>query len=132
MHEYLGMTIGWTVDGRVMFTMYNYLEDILAKEPADFDGEDVTPTVSDLHQVNGTFPKLDMATVDLFHRIVARFLYVAKRARPDLQVVVAFLFKQMKCPHMDDWKKLGRLIRYVQATINFPLIHGSDGTRTMV
>ena len=29
-HEYLGMTIDWSVDERVVFTMYDYLEDILA------------------------------------------------------------------------------------------------------
>ena len=47
-HKYLGMTIDWTIDGKVMFTMYDYLEDIMTEVPADFDGEDVTPAVSDL------------------------------------------------------------------------------------
>ena len=47
------MAINWSVDERVMFTMYDYLEGILAEAPADFDGEDVTPTVSDLFQANG-------------------------------------------------------------------------------
>ena len=64
--------------------MYDQLEDILSESPADFDGEDVTPTVRDLFTVNLTQQKLDTTTVDLFHCIVARFLYVAKRARPDL------------------------------------------------
>ena len=38
-HEYLGMTIDWSVDGKVIFTMYDYLEDILAETPDDFDRE---------------------------------------------------------------------------------------------
>ena len=42
------MTVDWSVDGRVIFTMYNYLEDILAEAPDDFDGKNVTPAVSDL------------------------------------------------------------------------------------
>ena len=50
-NEYLGMTIDWSVDGKVIFTMYDYLEEILAEAPYDFDGEDVTPAVSDLFQV---------------------------------------------------------------------------------
>ena len=33
---------------------------------------------------------------------------------------------------MDDWKKLGRLIRYVQATISLPLILESDDTGNKV
>ena len=70
--------------------------------------------------------------MDLFHRIVARFLYVDKRARSDLQVVVAFLCKRVECPNIDDWKELGRLVQYVRATIHLPLILGSDGTGNMV
>ena len=30
-YEYLGMTIDWSMDGKVIFTMYDYLEDILAE-----------------------------------------------------------------------------------------------------
>ena len=37
-----------------MFTMYDYLEDILSEAPAGFDGEDVTPAVSELFSVNLT------------------------------------------------------------------------------
>ena len=55
---------------------------------------------------------------DLFYCIVARFLYVAKRASPDLQVAVAFLCIRVKCPNIGDWKNLGRLVRYVRATIH--------------
>ena len=65
-HEYLGMTIDWSVDGKVIFTMYDYLEDILAEAPDDFDGEDVTPAVSDLFQVDEAYRKLDVPTADIF------------------------------------------------------------------
>ena len=120
--EYLGMTIDWSTEGIVMFTMYDYLENILDEAPAEFDGEDVTPTISELFTVNLTHRKLDTPTADLFHRIVAMFLYDAKRARPDLQVAVAFLCKRVKCPNVGDWKKLGRLVRCVRATIHLTLI----------
>ena len=45
-NKYLGMTIYWTTEGKVVFTMYDYVEDILSEAPADFDGEDVTPAFS--------------------------------------------------------------------------------------
>ena len=54
--------------------MYDYLEDILAEAPSNFDGKDVTPAISELFFVNETHRKLDTATADLFHRIVTRFL----------------------------------------------------------
>ena len=101
-HEYLGMTIDWSVDGRVMFTMCDYLKDILAEAPDEFDSKDMTPTVSDLFQVNEVCQKLDVITTDLFHYIVTRFIFVAKRARPDSQVAVAFLCNQVKSPNVED------------------------------
>ena len=109
-HEYLGMTIDWSTEGKVIFTMYHYLEDILSEAPANFDGEDVTPADSELFSMNLTQQKLDVTAADLLHRIVNHFLYVAKRARPDLQVAVTFLYKRVEYPNVGDWKKLGRLV----------------------
>ena len=101
-HEYLGMDIDWSTEGMVVFTMYDYLEDILTESPPEFDGEDVTPAVSELFTVNMTHQKLDTPTPELFHLIVAKFLYIAKRARPDFQVAVTFLCKLVKCPNVGD------------------------------
>ena len=42
-HEYLGMDINWSTEGKVVFTMYeDNLEDILDELPPQFDGEDIT------------------------------------------------------------------------------------------
>ena len=79
-HEYQGMTIDWSTKGVVVSTMYDYLENILDEAPAEFDGEDVTPAISELFTVNLIHQKLDKPTADLSHHIVAMFLYVAKRA----------------------------------------------------
>ena len=65
------MTIDLTTERKVVFIMYNYLEDILSEVPADFDDEDVTPAISELFSVNMIQQKLDAATADLFPRIVA-------------------------------------------------------------
>ena len=108
------------------------MESIIDQAPSEFDGEDVTPAVKDLFTVDLTQQKLDGPTSDLFHCIVAMFLYVAKRTRPDIEVTVAFLCKRVKCPVTGEWKKLGRLVRYVRATIHLPLIVGTDGLGNMV
>ena len=98
----------------------------------EFDGEDVTPANSELFQVDESYESLDLPTADNFHCFVARFLNMAKRARPDLQMAISFLCKRVKAPNIGDWKKLRRLVRYVRATIHLPLILGSDGTGNMV
>ena len=96
------MTIDWTTEGVVVFTMYDHLEDILDETPTYFDGKDIIPAVSELFTVNLTHQKLDTSTSVLFHRIVAKFLYVAKRARSDLQVAVVFLCIRVKCLNVGD------------------------------
>ena len=47
-------------------------------------------------------------------------------------LAVTFLCKWVKCPNTGDWKKLGRLVCYVKATIDLPLIIGSDGSGNMI
>ena len=37
-HQYFGMTIDWNLDWTIMFTTYEYLEDILIEASAVFDG----------------------------------------------------------------------------------------------
>ena len=73
-----------------------------------------------------------MTTIDLFHRIDDRFLYVAKKTRLDLEVAVVFLCKRVKAPNMEDWKKLERLIPYIHVMIHLPLILGSDDSGNMI
>ena len=67
------MTIDWSVDGKVIFTMYDYLENILAEAPDDFDEKDVTPAVSDLFQSDEACRKLDTSTADMFRVLLPGF-----------------------------------------------------------
>ena len=80
-HGYLGMTIDWSIDRKVIFTMYDYLEDILAEAPDDFNGEGVTPAASKLFQVDEACRELDAPTADMFHRFVARFYVCSKEGK---------------------------------------------------
>jgi hypothetical protein len=74
-HEYLGMTIDYSEDGKVKFTMYAYLEDILVEAPDDMDGATVTVASNHLFTVNQECEKLDPETADYYHRTVARLLF---------------------------------------------------------
>jgi hypothetical protein len=68
---------------------------------------------------------------DFFHRTTARLLFAAKRARPDLQVAVAYLCTRVKCPSQSDYRKLARVIKYLRLTISIPLVLGWDGSGTL-
>jgi hypothetical protein len=131
-HEYLGMTIDYSEDGQVKFTMYDYLEDILAEAPDDMDGKAVNPASDHLFKVNEECEKLNPETNDFFHRTVARLLFASKRARPDLQTAVAFLCTRVASSDDDDYKKLKKVIQYIRDTIHLPLVLGWDESGILV
>ena len=47
-----------------------------------------------------------------FHKTVAKSLYVAKCAQPDIMTAILFLTKQVKVPNHNEWEKLEHMIRY--------------------
>jgi hypothetical protein len=131
-HEYLGMTIDYSEDGKVKFTMYNYLEDILAEAPDDMNGKAANPASDHLFKVNEECDKLNPETNDFFHRTVARLLFASKRARPDLQTAMAFLCTRVTSSDNDDYKKLKKVIQYIRDTIHLPLVLGWDESGIVV
>jgi hypothetical protein len=129
-HEYLGMDIEYTDKQTVIFTMFDYLEDIIATLPEELrsNRKTTTPAADHLFAVNENAVKLKMKQADMFHSYVAKLLFAGKRARPDLQTAIAFLCTRVQSPDEDDWKKLIRLLGYVKDTLFLPLVLGSDGT----
>ena len=61
---------------------------------------------------------------DTFHHIVAKLLYVSKRARLDISLAIAFLCTRVTRSTIEDWGKLRRLLQYIKGTINMPRIIG--------
>ena len=55
--------------------------------------------------------------------MVAKTLFLRKRARPDIQPTIAFLTTRVRSTDEDDWKKLGRVLIYLDATINSVKLH---------
>jgi hypothetical protein len=127
-HDYLGITIDYDELGKVKFTMYDYLEDILCEMPDDMNGTAPTPASDHLYETEDESPALNEKESDFFHRTTARLLFAAKRARPDLQVAVAYLCTRVKSPNQSDYRKLTWVIKYLRLTISIPLILGWDGS----
>lgn len=127
-HEYLGMTIDFSTDGKVRFSMMDYVQGILDELPDDMDGESATPAASFLFDIDEECEKLDTETAEFFHHNTAKLLFLCKRARPDIQTAVAFLCTRVKGPDTDDYKKLTRVMRYLRATIGMPLTLEADGS----
>jgi hypothetical protein len=115
-HDYLGITIDYSEKGKVMFTMYDYLEDILDEMPDDMNGSAPTPASDNMIDVDEESPSLNEMESDFFHPTTARLLFAAKQARPDLQVAMAYLCTRVKSPTQSDYCKLTRVIKYLRLT----------------
>ena len=81
-HDYLGITIDYREEGKVKFTMYNFLEDIIAEAPAGMNGTAVNPARDNLFETQeDTSPPLDMKIVDLFHRTTSLTIVCCKMSK---------------------------------------------------
>ena len=51
-----------------------------------------------------------------FHTFIAKGLFASKRARPDIHPTIAVVTTRVKGPVDGDWKKLMRLMKYLNGT----------------
>jgi hypothetical protein len=90
--------------------------------PADMIGHATTPAANHLFEVNQDAPSnLPESEAMKFHHIVAKLLFLCKQARPDIHTAVAFLCTRVKRPDSDDYKKLSRVMKFVQSTMDITL-----------
>ena len=62
----------------------------------------------------------------MFLQYTAKILFLSKRARPDIKLTVAFLCTRVQKSDTDDYKKLAKVMKYLESTIGLPLILGMD------
>lgn len=79
-HDYLGMTIDFSHDGKVKFTMEDYIENVLYDAPASMSGTAATPAANHLFEINATSSRLCPEDTETFHHITAQLLYLSKRS----------------------------------------------------
>ena len=127
-HDYLGMTMDFSKPGEVTVTMIDYIKMILADAPTDMKGSAVTPAANHLFKVSDHPVSLDRDKTDTYVHLTMQLLYLSQRARPDIRTAVSFLCGRVQYPDEDDYKKLTRLIRYLQDTIDLPLVLSADGS----
>jgi len=126
LHEYLGMMLDFSMDGKVVVRMDDYIEKVLDEAPEAMDGEAATPAAEHLFHVNDEAEKLDAEMSDLFHSFTAKLLFLGKRGRPDIQTAIAFLCTRVASPDEDDYKKLIRVVRYLRGSKSLCLTLEAD------
>ena len=134
-HDYLGMIIDFREKGKVKFDMTKYVKDMIKEFPLDLKSTDtvMTPATEDLFTVKTgkNVKKLQQHQQQSFHTVVAKGLFLCKRARPDIQPTIAWLCSRVKEPDETDWEKLVRLIKYLNGTQDKVLTLSADNLRVL-
>jgi hypothetical protein len=119
--------------------MVDYVKDIVmawdkASDRIELDGFKIkyrkssgepTAVPLNLFTVDEDSAKLPEKQKAAFHNVVAKALYMAKQAWPNIAVSIAFLTTRVRCPDVQDWVKLRLLIKYLRSTVGLSLILGA-------
>jgi hypothetical protein len=125
-HEYLGMTIDYSTDGKVKIRMEDYVESMLEDVPLDMNGTATTPAATHLFKVDESAKDLSQERSEIFHGITAKLLFLCKRGRPDIQTPIAFLCTRVLKPNDGDYNKLRRVVKYLRGSKEMCLTLESD------
>jgi hypothetical protein len=130
-HNYLGMTLDFSTPGQVMITMIDYIKMICMDLPKDMIGSAATPAANHLFRIDDeNAAPLDKDRADLFIHLTMQLLFLSQRACPDVQTAVLFLCGCIQQPNDHDYRKLTRVMKYLQSTIDLPLVLSADGSGT--
>ena len=108
--------------------MFEYIAKKIEEFPMELYGEPTSPEANHLFEVDYNGIKLKPDQKDLFHELVAKILFLRKRARPDQQTANSFLSTRVREPDTEDYKKLITLMKYLKSTNDIPLTLKADNS----
>ena len=105
-------------DSTVGVSMIPYLKNAIAELPEVISGKSPTPAAGHLFKIRDEkdATPLEEERALAFHHTVTQLLFMATRARRDIQIALAFLTTRVKSPDEDNWGKLKRVLKYLNGT----------------
>ena len=89
-HNFVGMDLEFMNDGTVQILMQDYIKECFEAFGEVTNRVANTPGKHSLFEVTESL-HLSKEKMEIFHHIVAKLLYVSKRARVDIDLMVSFL-----------------------------------------
>ena len=120
-HEYLGMTLYYTVCGQMSTTMFSYIEEILTTFDKSYTKGKVANSSTapkNFFVVNEDWKKLDREKVVGLHHLVAKIPFTTKKERNYTCLAIKFMTTRVRSIDEDDWAKLVHLIKYIRGIHN--------------
>ena len=130
-HTLLGMKITFNNDGSLSIDTREYIREAIDDFNDAVDTNVNSAAALGLFTVDVKSPKLSTKKSDTFHRVVAKLLWVMKRGRPDIETAISMLCTRVQEPTEQDWKKLKRLLQFLNKTIDDIRVLSADNLGDM-
>ena len=130
-HNYLAMTLDFTIPGVLQVDMTQYVSKMINKFPERLSGNTKCPWSKNLFRVDETSPKLSQEKAKIFHTFVMKGMFLCKRARQDVLPGIVFLATRVKDPNHQDWIKLIKILNYLKATKSDIVKMSADDSQTI-
>jgi hypothetical protein len=122
------MRVRFSDNNKAGIHMGSYLEEAISESNLDLQREASTPATKTLFDIDHDSKPVSVSKSNVFHRAVAKNLYVATRARLDILPTLTFLCTRVsKCTLQDQIK----LIEYIKATIGLEHTIAADNLGSM-
>ena len=126
-YNYPRMRFDYSKKGKVKVDMTSCVEDMLNEFPKKPQENEMAmmPAADNLFS-KGHGKKPNQEHGENFHHVVTKGLFISKRARPNIQPMIAGLCARVKEPDETDWSKLMRLMKYLNGTRKRKLTLSAD------
>ena len=95
-HTYVGMYLGYSTPGEVIVSIYSYTNEAIYKFPEEMMKSIKTPAGNHILKVENACEKLCERDKIIFHWLVAKLLFLSKRAWPEIQPTIALLTTRVR------------------------------------
>ena len=115
-HDYLGMTLDFSISGKVIIDMKKYVDTMISTYPELPQAKVASPWTDNLFKVDDGSPRLNKGEAEQFHTTTAQGLFLCKRGRPDISPAIAYFTTRVREPTEEDWMKLTRMMQFLNQT----------------
>ena len=122
-HIYVGMDLDYSTPGEMIVSMDSYITKAIDEFPEEIMKSIKTTAGNHIFKVDDACKKLCERDKIIFHRLVAKLVFLRKRAQPYIKPTISLLTKRVRNAEEDYWKNIQRVIRYLDAIINAVTFH---------
>ena len=128
LHNYLGMTLDYSVPGQVSIDMSHYVDKIVKEFPQEnLKGASVdSPWNENLSKVQHNSAPLQKEQAKVFHTVTTQGLFLCKHGHLDIAPAIAYLTTWVQKPNHADWTKLCQMMQFLKQTVKDKLTLRAD------